>query len=274
MAASRRKPWIVDDELWALVAPLLPARPRRFRYPGRRPLDDRLVLQGILFVLHTGIGFGAPAPGAGVWLGDDRLAAPARLAAGRGVAAAAPAPFGAPSQLRSDRLVARDRRCLLHPGQKGGSWLGPSPVDRGRAGAKHHLITDASGVILAWSATAANRNDITQLIPLIEAIPHVKGARGRPRHRPERLVADRGYDHDKYRRLLRARGIAHRIGRRGTGHGSGLGRHRWVVERTISHLHNKRRLLICTDRSKATHDALLALAVCVLTYSRYRASLC
>ncbi len=57
MAASRRKPWIVDDELWALVAPLLPARPRRFRYPGRRPLDDRLVLQGILFVLHTGIGW-------------------------------------------------------------------------------------------------------------------------------------------------------------------------------------------------------------------------
>ena len=57
MAPSRTKPWIVDDELWALIAPLLPARPRRFRYPGRRPLDDRLVLQGILFVLHTGIGW-------------------------------------------------------------------------------------------------------------------------------------------------------------------------------------------------------------------------
>src|SRR3974390_2515141 len=57
MAPSRTKPWIVDDELWALIAPLLPARPRRFRYPGRRPLDDRLVLQGVLFVLHTGIGW-------------------------------------------------------------------------------------------------------------------------------------------------------------------------------------------------------------------------
>jgi len=127
---------------------------------------------------------------------------------------------------------------------------------------------------LAFSATPANRNDVTELIPLVDAIPHVRGPIGRPRHRPERLVADRGYDHDKYRRLLRARGIAHAIARRGTEHGSGLGRHRWVIERTISHLHNKRRLLVCTDRTKATHDALLSLAACLLCYSRYRKSLC
>ena len=55
--AGRVKPWLVDDELWALLAPLLPVRERRFRYPGRRRLDDRLALQGILFVLHTGIGW-------------------------------------------------------------------------------------------------------------------------------------------------------------------------------------------------------------------------
>src|SRR3954453_7890250 len=57
MAGSRAKPWLVDDQLWGLVEPLLPRRERRFRYPGRRALDDRLVLQGILFVLHTGIGW-------------------------------------------------------------------------------------------------------------------------------------------------------------------------------------------------------------------------
>ena len=57
MASKRAKPWLVEDELWALIALLLPAPPRRFRYPGRRRLDDRLVLQGILFVLHTGIGW-------------------------------------------------------------------------------------------------------------------------------------------------------------------------------------------------------------------------
>ena len=48
-------PWIVSDELWQLVAPLLPRKERRFRYPGRKRLPDRQALQGILFVLHTGI---------------------------------------------------------------------------------------------------------------------------------------------------------------------------------------------------------------------------
>src|SRR5213592_93518 len=52
MAAA---PWIVSDELWELVEPLLPKKERRFRYPGRKRLPDRQALQGILFVLHTGI---------------------------------------------------------------------------------------------------------------------------------------------------------------------------------------------------------------------------
>ena len=115
---------------------------------------------------------------------------------------------------------------------------------------------------------------MTQLLPLLEAIPAVRGARGRPRQRPRRLVADRGYDHDKYRRLLRARGIAHSIARRNTSHGSGIGRQRWVIERTISHLHNKRRLLVCTDRTKTSHDAILSLAACLLCYARLRSSFC
>jgi transposase len=50
-----RRPWVVSDELWGLVEPLLPARERRFRYPGRRRLPDRECLSGILYVLHTGI---------------------------------------------------------------------------------------------------------------------------------------------------------------------------------------------------------------------------
>jgi len=51
----RESPWVVSDGLWERVEPLLPRRERRFRYPGRKPLDDRQVLSGILFVLHTGI---------------------------------------------------------------------------------------------------------------------------------------------------------------------------------------------------------------------------
>ncbi len=49
------KPWVVTDELWELVEPLLPRKERRFRSPGRKRLSDRKALSGILFVLHTGI---------------------------------------------------------------------------------------------------------------------------------------------------------------------------------------------------------------------------
>ena len=49
-----RRPWVVTDELWQLVEPLVPARERRFRSPGRRRLPDRECLSGILYVLHTG----------------------------------------------------------------------------------------------------------------------------------------------------------------------------------------------------------------------------
>ena len=48
-------PWIVSDELWARIEPLLPVAPRRADHPGWKRLDDRKVLCGILFVLYTGI---------------------------------------------------------------------------------------------------------------------------------------------------------------------------------------------------------------------------
>src|SRR5213080_5441363 len=93
-------------------------------------------------------------------------------------------------------------------GEKGGSETGPSPVDRARTGSKHHLLVDATGIPLAWKLTGGNRHDVTQLIPLLERVPPVRGKVGRPRRRPDRVTADRGYDHDKYRVQLRERGIA------------------------------------------------------------------
>jgi len=65
------------------------------------------------------------------------------------------------------------------------------------------LITEAHGIPLAVSLTGGNRNDVTQLLPLIQTIPPVRGRRGRPRRRPDTLYADRGYDHDKYRKQVR-----------------------------------------------------------------------
>jgi transposase len=73
------------------------------------------------------------------------------------------------------------------------------------------------------------------------------------------LLADRAYDHDKYRRLVHQRGIEPMIARRQTEHGSGLGCYRWVIERTFAHLHQFKRLLVRYERRHDIHHALLAL---------------
>jgi transposase len=96
----------------------------------------------------------------------------------------------------------------------------------------------------------------------------VRGKLGRPRRRAERLIADRGYDHDKYRRALRKRGVTPVIARRGRPHGSGLGRRRWVVERTFAHLHNLRRLRIRYERDDQLHLAFMLLGCAVVCQRR------
>ena len=104
-------------------------------------------------------------------------------------------------------------------------------------------------------------------------MPRVRRRVGAPRRRPRRLLAGRGYDHDRYRRQLRARGIAPPIARRGTEHGSGLGAQRWVVERTIAWLHGFRRLLVRYERRADMHEAFLVLACCLICFRRLRTAL-
>lgn len=82
----------------------------------------------------------------------------------------------------------------------------------------------------------------------------------RPRHRRRRLFAHRGYDYDKYRRFLQARGITPKTARKGTPHGSGLGGTRWVVERTFAWLHQFQRLRVRYEIRADLHLGLLQLA--------------
>ncbi len=96
----------------------------------------------------------------------------------------------------------------------------------------------------------------------------MQGKRGRPRQRPSKVYADRGYDHDKHRRLVRARGITPVIARRNTPHGTGLGTVRWVVERTFAGLHHSTRLLVRYDRRHEIHEAFLAIGCCLVCYRR------
>jgi transposase len=130
------------------------------------------------------------------------------------------------------------------------------------------VIADGNGIPLAVSLTGGNRNDVTQLMPLLHAIPPVRGRRGRPRQRPKVLYADRGYDHDKYRRLVWAKGVKPVIARRGTPHGSGLGTHRWVIEQTIALLHWFRRLRIRWEIRDDMHEAFMTLAAAIICWRR------
>src|ERR1039457_2767297 len=132
-------------------------------------------------------------------LTSDRAPALGRMAGRRGLGASASLAAPPAERRRANRLVDIGGRWQPYPCPFGGLHTGPSPVDRARTGSKHHLITDANGIPLAVSLTGGNRNDVTQLLPLVDGVGPVTGKRGRPRKRAERLLADRGDDHDKYR---------------------------------------------------------------------------
>jgi transposase len=156
--------------------------------------------------------------------------------------------------------VRGDRGLLAPAGTKRRAQVGPSPVDRGRPGSKHHLITNAQGDPARSDPHRRQPNDVTQLIPLLQPIPKIRGARGRPTHRPGRVYGDRGYDHDSHRHRVRALSVTPVIAHRGAGHGSGFGKKRWHVERTFAWLHAYKRLRGRYERRADTHQALLSLA--------------
>ncbi|WUA21192.1 IS5 family transposase [Streptomyces canus] len=249
-----RKPWEVDDGLWERIEPLLPVIERRFRNPGRRRLDDRRVLCGILIVLYTGIpwrylpqelGFGSGMTcwrrlrewnEAGVWQRlHEVLLAELRVAGILDLSRAS---------VDSSHLRA----------MKGGAATGPSPVDRGKTGSKHHVIVEAHGIPLAATLTGGNRNDVAQLIPLIRAVPPTRGKRGQPLRRPKHLYAE----------------ITPHIARPRHEHGSGLGVHRWVVESAIALLHCFRRLRIRWEIRDDIHQGFITLGCAVICWRRLR----
>ncbi len=148
----------------------------------------------------------------------------------------------------------------------GGEQAGPSPVDRGRPGTKHTLMATRSGVPLEIRTAGANASDHTQILPLVLDFPAVGGKPGRPKELPDELYADRGYDSEATRGLLRWLGIEPHIAKWKTAHGSGLGKVRWVVERTIRWVKGLRRMRVRYDRLGVIRDAFTTLAPCVVCF--------
>jgi transposase len=91
-----------------------------------------------------------------------------------------------------------------------GALTEPSPTDRGKAGSKYHVLCDRNGLPLHALITGANAHDSTMLTPLLDTNPGVRercGQPGRPRRRPGKLHADKGYVYPRCRRYLTRRGI-------------------------------------------------------------------
>jgi transposase len=122
---------------------------------------------------------------------------------------------------------------------------------------------------LAALLSGANVHDCQMLEAAVEAVPQVRGGRGRPRRRPGKLHADKAYDHAKCRRALRRRGIVPRIARRGIENSARLGPYRWVVERTFAWFNNFRRLRVRYERRADIHQAFLTLACALVCFNHW-----
>jgi transposase len=253
---------ILDEALWAVLELRLAPDPPRPR-GGRPRIPQRQVLTGILFVLRSGI----------PW---EML--PKELGCGSGMTC-----WRRLQEWQAEGIWQRIHHELLNwlgqlgaldwrrasldsgsvPAKRGGPLTGPNPTDRGKAGTKRHLVVEGQGLPLAVKVTAANAHDGPVFEPLLDAIPPIRARFGRPRRRPEKLHADKAYDARHCRAYLRRRGIKSRIARKGIDSSERLGRHRWVVERTLAWLNRFRRLAIRYERRIDIHEAFLRLG-CIL----------
>jgi IS5 family transposase len=194
------------------------------------------------------------------------LEAAARLGEGRRLPTAARGAARPSAAAAQAGHVTRGHRLLQRAGAEKGGRTGPNPTDRSKSGSKHHLLIDRRGNPLAVDLTAANVNDVGHLLPLLDAVPPIRGRVGRPVRRPKKLHADKGYASRTNRRALSLRGISPRIARPGMETSQKLGRHRWRVEQRLAHLHSYRHLRIRDDRRDDIHLAFLRLACALMTF--------
>ncbi|MFF3243249.1 IS5 family transposase [Streptomyces sp. NPDC002870] len=257
---------MAPEDLWELFQRVVPPAPERPQGGGRRRRGDREVLAAIIFVATSGCTWNQLPPGFGL----------------SGVTA-----FRRFTEWSAARVWAKLHRLVLDElGSRGeldwsrcaidsvsiralkGPLTGPNPTDRGKSGSKIHLIVDRSGLPLSIGISAANLHDSQALIPLVRGIPPVRSRRGRRRRRPGKLHADKGYDYQHLRRWLSSRGIQHRIARKGIESSHRMGRHRWVVERTVSWLSGCRRLHRRYERKSEHFLAFAAIAATLICHRR------
>ncbi len=125
-------------------------------------------------------------------------------------------------------------------------------------------MVERTGIPLAKLLTGANRHDTVVFEELLDAIPPIKTPSGQRRKRPDKAHADKAYDIPRCRRALTARHVRIRIARKGVESSERLGRHRWVVERTLAWLNRFRRLTVRYERRADIHQAFLTLGCALI----------
>ncbi len=125
------------------------------------------------------------------------------------------------------------------------------------------MITEAQGIPLVIWITPANLHDSQPALDMLDAIPAIQGPRGCPRWRPDTLQGDAAYGSSTNVAGVRARRIKPLLSKPRIEHGSGLGKTRFVVERTLAWFGNFRRIKLCYERTaehfQAFHDLGAAL---------------
>jgi transposase len=250
------------------MAPYLPEHPPSAK-GGRPRVPDRDCLRGILFVLTEGIRWQslpqemACGSGSTCWRRFHEWSDHGVFHRCHGQLLAV---LGERGLLNLERAVVDSASCRAHAG---GAHTGPNPTDRAKRGCKRHLVTDGYGIPLVVTVGPANRRDETAMPALLWALWMVFGCLG-SRRRPGAVQADRGYGFPWTIALVLAWGLRAVIAPRGSAHGSGLGRTRFVVERTHAWFGHFRRLVQCYERQEGHFLGMQQLAACVICARRVR----
>ena len=139
------------------------------------------------------------------------------------------------------------------------------------------VVVDGQGIPLGSTLASASPAEVKLAEETLEAVSVPRPGRGRPKKRPKRLIADRGYDSDPLRKQLKRLKIdpivPHRRNRKKpkTQDGRKLRRYRkrWKVERTFAWLGNFRRLVVRYERHIQVYQAFFHLACLVITLNRF-----
>ncbi|MFB8243307.1 IS5 family transposase [Kitasatospora purpeofusca] len=275
----------LSDAEWAVLSRFLPAS----GVAGRPRSDDRLVLNGIVWKLRTGTSWRDVPERYGSW---QTLYTRFRRWALDGTFSRMLRAIQAEKDAAGDIdwLVSVDSTVVRAHQHATGGKRGPSTGDeagdhalgrsRGGLSTKLHLACDGRGRPLGFVLTGGNANDCTRLEAVLEDIRVPRVGPGRPRTRPDHVVADKGYSSRRIRAYLRRRGIPHTVpervdqalgrlnrgsrGGRPPGFDRQIYRLRNVVERCFNRLKQWRGLATRYDKTRESYQAAVTIASILL----------